>query len=170
MNRKEEYWKQHPSVSKFEVSNFGNVRNSKTKRIYAKWKNKWGYELVSLSTNSKNKHYQVHRLVLETFVGFSNLNVNHKDFNRSNNNLSNLEYLSQSDNIKYSYSGKSKFPPQKGKINYKIACEIRNKIKCGCKQKDLALEYKVSTQLINSIHKNRCWVKDINKEASIYGS
>ena len=41
----------------------------------------------------------VHRLVMEAFVGQSDLQVNHKDFNKINNKLDNLEYTTPKENI-----------------------------------------------------------------------
>lgn len=61
--------------------------------------NKKGYLKVMLTDFKGNrKGYFVHRLVLLTFAGGSELLVNHKDLNKKNNNLSNLEYMTNRDN------------------------------------------------------------------------
>ena len=72
-----------------------------------------GYKTVGLVKNSKQKHFSVHRL-----VGLHFLNkpegkncINHLDANPSNNHVSNLEWCTQSENIKYAYDHGTKRPP-----------------------------------------------------------
>ncbi|MDT9683471.1 HNH endonuclease signature motif containing protein [Streptomyces sp. TRM76323] len=49
------------------------------------------------------KTIKLHRLIIETFLGKSELEVNHIDGNKRNNSLSNLEYVSRSQNVKHAY-------------------------------------------------------------------
>lgn len=53
-----------------------------------------GYERVCLFNDGKRYEYRVHRLIAETFIDNPDdlPQVNHKDFNRSNNCLDNLEW------------------------------------------------------------------------------
>lgn len=62
-----------------------------------------GYEYVSLSKNGERKNYMVHRLVAETFLDNpDNLScVNHKDENKLNNQVNNLEWCSYKYNANY---------------------------------------------------------------------
>lgn len=64
------------------------------------------YEQVRICVSGKAIHILVHKAVLESFVPNPNplvyTDVNHKDLNKLNNNLDNLEWSSRSDNIKYS--------------------------------------------------------------------
>lgn len=53
-----------------------------------------------LQLTIKNKTIKVHRLVIEAFKGKSDLTVDHIDGNKENNNLNNLEYVTQAENIK----------------------------------------------------------------------
>jgi hypothetical protein len=57
---------------------------------------------IRLFKNGKYKRYQLHRLVLETFVGYcpKGMECCHKDDNPKNNNLENLYWGSRKDNIK----------------------------------------------------------------------
>lgn len=60
-----------------------------------------GYKQIGMTVNGKTKTHYVHRVVLEAFSKESNsrMTVNHKDFDKTNNKLSNLEwatYLQQS--------------------------------------------------------------------------
>lgn len=62
-----------------------------------------GYLIVNLYKNGKRKSSYVHRLVANAFLGVNNeMTVNHKDENKTNNNIENLEYLTRGDNIRYS--------------------------------------------------------------------
>lgn len=65
-----------------------------------------GYINVCLSKNNKKYMRFIHRLVAEAFIPnpYNFPQVNHKDGDKSNNNISNLEWCTQSDNIKHSYS------------------------------------------------------------------
>jgi len=86
----------------YAVSNFGNVINIKTGRILRKQiKNK--YYSVVLSSGNTQKPFFVHRLVANTFIKNSVLTVNHKDKNKLNNKLSNLEFATQKQQIEYNY-------------------------------------------------------------------
>ena len=90
----------------YEVSNRGNVRS--IERISSQGRkiggiilkpayNNGGYLLVSLCKNGKVKSKYIHRLVLEAFVENPNNlpEVNHKDENKANNELSNLEWCTR---------------------------------------------------------------------------
>ena len=74
--------------------------------IYLKSRpNRNGYHVVCLYANGLKKWVTVHGLVAKTFLGPRPLNftVNHKNGNKDDNSLSNLEYVSLSDNIKHAY-------------------------------------------------------------------
>lgn len=86
---------------------------SRDGRIYSKRYNKFlkpaktkdGYLQVSLVGNNKKQYsYKVHKLIAMTFLDNpDNLSdVNHKDFNRLNNFVTNLEWCTHYDNIKHS--------------------------------------------------------------------
>ena len=95
-----EEWKQIKNLH-YSISNWGNVRNDNTGKQLKPQKNVYGYMVILLYNNGKPKHYQLQRLVLETFKpvkNMKNLQVNHIDYNRSNNNLNNLEWVTPSEN------------------------------------------------------------------------
>ena len=64
-----------------------------------------GYKRVSLWKHGKGRHFSVHRLVASAFIpnpsGFEM--VNHKDGNKLNNDVSNLEWCDASHNMKHAY-------------------------------------------------------------------
>ncbi len=85
----------------YEVSNFGRIR--KGERLKAQNKNNSGYFLVTLYKNNIKHIYLVHRLVAETFISNPNNHpcVNHKDENKENNRVDNLEWCTRKYNINY---------------------------------------------------------------------
>ena len=103
MKNKIEEWKDVPNYEGlYQASTFGRVRRLKVgnreERILAQTKIPSGYLMVGISKRS----YFVHQVIAMTFLnhvvgGYKNV-VNHKDFDRTNNNLSNLEIVSQRQN------------------------------------------------------------------------
>lgn len=94
-------------VGLYEISNLGRVkslpRKMNNKVVKEKFLNESfganGYQKVTLSHYGKTKTYLVHRLVAIAFLGNEeNLQVNHKDLNPKNNHVSNLEWVTQSEN------------------------------------------------------------------------
>lgn len=91
----------------YEVSNTGLVRSLwlGKKRIISPG-NCHGYLRVGLYKDGKIKNMQVHRLVAEAFLPNPNKleTINHIDEDKTNNNVSNLEWMSRGDNARYSHN------------------------------------------------------------------
>lgn len=107
-NNKTEEWKDVIDyVGLYEVSNLGRIRNYKTHRIIMQSIVNSGYKRVTLYKNNKPKTKLVHRLVAEAFLPNPDnlLVVNHKDENKLNNIVTNLEWCTQSYNTSYHYKG-----------------------------------------------------------------
>lgn len=82
----------------------GQIWTYKRNRFLKPAIDKDGYHYVTLSQKGKARAYRVHRLVLMTYQPIENVDlwqVNHKDENKSNNNLDNLEWMTLKDNINY---------------------------------------------------------------------
>lgn len=87
----------------YEVTTTGDIINTKTGRVLKSFKVGNGYLQVSLSKNGKQKNFYIHRLVAEAFIT-NPLNlpcVNHKDEDKTNNNVENLEYCTHEYNNNY---------------------------------------------------------------------
>lgn len=101
--------------NKYKVSTFGRVKSlmyvnaygshPKERILKLHTNSKNGYQYVQLSKNNKVKSYRVHCLVMNTFypmpkkVGYDkNYTINHKDGNKTNNHIDNLEWCTQSEN------------------------------------------------------------------------
>lgn len=92
----------------YQVSTLGNVRNidwrkTGVPRLKAQIIDKDGYHIVCLCKNKVQKNVRVHRLVAQAFLPtFSDrLQVNHKDENKSNNAVTNLECITPIKNANY---------------------------------------------------------------------
>lgn len=92
----------------YEVSSFGRVRSLSYRRtgkmrVLNLDKNNAGYLIVKLHKNGKGKIYQVHRLVAYAFIPnwFDEQQVNHRDENKQNNHVTNLEWCSAKYNNNY---------------------------------------------------------------------
>ena len=73
-----------------------------------KWQDKNGYAQVGLFIDGRAKNVSVHRVVAAKYLGPSSLSVNHKDGNKLNNHISNLEYMSLEDNYNHYLEGHGK--------------------------------------------------------------
>ncbi len=87
----------------YKVLECGVVINKRGSSPLKPSKSKNGYLRVVILYNNQKKYYLLHRFIMEAFHGLSKLTVNHKDGNKLNNALSNLEYVTQKQNIEHAY-------------------------------------------------------------------
>lgn len=112
----EEKWKDIINYEGYyQISNFGNIRSLDRKIRFNKGYsikkgkmlkpilNKKGYYKVSLSKNQKEKRFFIHRLVAIHFIEnpLSKEQVNHKDGNKKNNRVDNLEWCTNLENQRH---------------------------------------------------------------------
>ena len=100
-----EEWKDVKGFNGYQISNKGRVRSFKRNFLHylTLYKDKDGYCIAVLSKEKKAFHKKVHRLVAEAFLDnySKDLQVNHKDENKENNNVSNLEMCTNKYNCNY---------------------------------------------------------------------
>lgn len=79
-----------------------------------------GYARVSLWKNGKGKHFLLHRLVASAFIPNPNNYeiVNHKDGNKLNCDVSNLEWCDASHNMRHAYANNLVHPKTTRVIQY----------------------------------------------------
>ena len=125
MEKPAEIWK--PIIKNYQISNYGNVRKKNKTNNYDKRTSefyyikgavsKFGYKRVFLTIDGKLKAMAVHRLVASAFlnkndfkcmptedgtkINLDTLVVNHKDENKLNNYVENLEWCTQNYNNNY---------------------------------------------------------------------
>jgi hypothetical protein len=113
---------------------------------------KSGYRQILINHKGIRKYFLVHRLILSSFVlnPFNKRTVNHKDGNKLNNNVSNLEWNTDSENQIHAIEKKLIIH----KIDYEIAEKIRNDVGS---HRELAIKYKLGKTQIGYIKQNKRW-------------
>jgi len=99
----EEIWKTMKEHSNYEVSNMGKIRNKKTKRILKTTISYKGYERFIIYIEKKAKCFYVHRVVANNFLEnyYNYKEINHKNENKLDNSVENLEYCDTKYNCNY---------------------------------------------------------------------
>ena len=131
-----EQWKTIDEFPQYSVSNLGRVKNNKTNRIMVGGFDKDGYKQVTISHNKHQYNRRICRLVAIAFIPNPNnySEVNHKDFDKSNNFVENLEWVSEEQNKKhYNLSLRKKLIEKKRKKyfsnkTYEFIYNNKNKI------------------------------------------
>lgn len=113
----------------YQASNLGRIRSFPRRgthcnsvKVLKSNKNHKGYLTLSLTKNCKRKTVSVHRIVALTFIPNPNNlpQINHKDGNKLNNNVENLEWVTNYDNMQHSIKlGLRKNSYKKGKEHFK---------------------------------------------------
>lgn len=167
----QEIWKQYPYGELYEISNFGRVKRKSymtTNRhllpeIILKWQySNDGYAYVGVKTNktgNQKKNRRVHVLTAETFLPNSDpttkTQVNHKDGNKLNNYIDNLEWVTAQENCKDRADNNlqpKKTYTYKGKLSKEIREEILFRLSTeNISNRAIAKEYGVSHTTINAL-------------------
>ncbi len=183
-----EVWKDFPKNPQYLVSNFGRVL-SKSYEYYFVCNNQWidsKPKIVKQSNNNskkywrcgimidkKQKHHATHRMVAETFIPNPNNlpQVNHKDGNKDNNHVDNLEWISNDDNILHAWRTGLKLKDSKFPHNTRLTenqvLEIV-KLSENTSTVNLAKLFNVNDSLISNIKTGVCWSHLTNIQIKLY--
>lgn len=152
----------------------GNIYSEKSNKFLSYNEDKNGYLKVRLICKDARHTFSIHRLILETFnpvEGMETLQVNHKDGNKKNNKLSNLEWVTCQENISHACNNHLRHNQigennNAAKLKEKEVVEIiqllLNKEKT---QKQIGAIYNVSEDVVGAIKNKRNWTyltKNIN--------
>ena len=98
------------------ISELGKIKNLKTVTVYKIYIGGTGYMISSVTINGKSKSIKIHKALAETYIPnpYNFPMVNHKDGNKLNNCLDNLEWCTNQYNVKHAYD------MGLNKINYNI--------------------------------------------------
>ena len=136
----------------YKISNQGRVKNPQGK-ILGGSTHKDSYRFVTI----KGKQIPIHRIVAENFIEnkYDKPFVNHKDGNKMNNSVDNLEWVTQQENIQHSYKNKlqpSTVKTYKGKFTDEQRQQIKDEYNnTDISRRQLALKYNVSHTCICDI-------------------
>lgn len=177
MENQKEIWKDVPGYENFYQANPCGLIKSLSKSlktrygfritkdlIIANTDNGNGYLVCSLSKNTKRKSILLHRLIALTFIP-NTLNlpeVNHKDGNKFNNHVDNLEWCTRQENIDHSWSEKLTNcigeKHHNSKLNNIAVKEIRSKYASGkYSYSQLGIEYGTNMYNIRNVVKRLTW-------------
>ena len=125
----------------------------RTKKLIGKI-GKSGYRMVVLTINGKKQYHNVHRIIAKAFIPNPKglREVNHKDGNKLNNAVSNLEWVSTREN---QIHAKNNGLETKCKINMDIANKIRADVGT---LRELSEKYGLKKTEIGMIRRNKRWV------------
>lgn len=155
---------------RYQVSNLGRVRslnrtivqsNGKTQarrgRLLKPRPTKAGYRQVHLYEEGAGANQYIHRLVLDAFVGSApdGTECNHKDGDKTNNHVDNLEWVSHTENIRHAYDnglcGAAKLSPE-------IAEMIRKVYALGQHtQEQIGQMFGINQQMTSNIVRGESW-------------
>ena len=111
----------------YQITKTGKLRSTwyKNQRVLKQRLNSWGYWCVRMRINNKTYNRFVHTLMAHTFLtlpegrNYGNISVNHKDGNKLNNTIENLEYCSFTANQLHKFDTGRQFRTR-GKVNCNI--------------------------------------------------
>lgn len=129
----------------YQVSNLGNVKSlgngnsNNSKERILKPKKTSGYLYVGLSKEGKRKNHLIHRLVAQTFISNPNnyQQVNHRDEDKTNNQVTNLEFCDAKYNCNYGTRNQ--------KLSKPVMCIETGKIYPSTKEIERQLGFSFST-------------------------
>ncbi len=156
----------------FKVSNKGSVFSIRTNRLLKTVKNKKGYLTISTKIggrHGKNVCLKVHRIVAEAFIKNpeKKKQVNHKDCDKTNNCVENLEWSTAKENVLHAISnGRCTYhigeDNKSSKLTKDDILKIRTRHIRGCRKngaRALSREFHVSHNTVLDIVHKKSWAR-----------
>lgn len=168
-----EVWAKIPGFPSYKVSNLGRIKRivsftcarcgqkvRGSARIIVGWQTKKGYIAVEIAGVTKF----VHTLVMLTFVGRApdGYQINHKDYDKTNNTLANLEYVTPKQNMQHAVTGGRCVKPRgsahwKAKLTEDDVAEIKAWLEAGVPVRRIAKHKHVSPGTVYNIKNGTGW-------------
>lgn len=153
-----EIWKPLRNFPSYNGSSEGRIMNVRTQRILKTYINEKGYEVTTLRKNNTQYSVRVHRVIAETFLGcHPDLDVRHKDNDRSNNRVENLYWSNRKNTIRDAFDRGSKRPSRQIPIRVVETGEIYSSIRecgreTGCAQTEICKYLKGERAHVKGLH------------------
>lgn len=160
-----EIWSHLEEYPGILVSDHGRVMTEKTELIRKVNYSVGGYGRITHFYEGKVSYHYVHRIVGKAFIGNDQQKpqINHKDGQKDNNRIDNLEWVTEKENTAHAYETglRRKRATNKGKkwkqFTKKEVISIRESLKNGISKSELARKHGVKWETIKSIEMRRTW-------------
>jgi hypothetical protein len=157
----EEIWKQHPNIDeRYEFSNLGRFRNCMTNTLLKPTLDIGGgyASFFKLRDKKERKRFKLHRIVAELYVPnqnpLTNMVVKHVDEDRTNNNYTNLEWVTNIESVNIDILRGTRNHSTRQKISEDDVIKIRDEFdETDINLHDLAIKYNVISDTILHILK-----------------
>ncbi len=143
----------------YEASSAGDLRvmghpgRSPSHRI-----SNWGYRVAKVNVGGKFRSIPIHRIVFEAFHGQlkNGMVVNHMDCNKLNNAVTNLEQVTQKENVHHAVAaGRFRAAGRKPALSATQVAQIRELYRPRPTLAELAIKYDVSIRTIHNVVKTK---------------
>lgn len=162
MKARDENWREIPGFP-YEVSDYGRVRNTRTGHVLTPMVNHQGYAQAQLFVSGSRSVPRINRLVLSTFAGpppSPDHHANHKNGDKSDNRLANLEWVTMQENIDHAVRTglvAKGVRSAHARLNPTAVRDIRSRASSGEPHVRLANEYGVSPRCIGYVVNRDTW-------------
>jgi len=157
--------KEHPIYTKYLITEEGKIFNKNSGRELSQQTNEQGYKTVSIEDpfDGKWKKRKVHRLVAQTYIPNpeNKPEVNHKDGDKANNNLNNLEWNTSKENKKHAWDnqyytdiGEDHHSSLLDNITVESICKDLQE---GLRNIDVSKKYGIDKDTVSNIRRGKIW-------------
>lgn len=165
-------------VGLYEISSYGRIRSKdralvcgygvsvKKGQIIKPYITPKGYATVNLWREGKKKPFWIHRLVAMHFIANESClpEVNHKDFNKQNNCIDNLEWVTKKENIRHAYQAGKTFRIEMCKQGHKLSIEKAEEMRqlhaAGRSHYEIAAMFGVAVVTSRAVIRGAHWVRE----------
>ena len=156
-----EIWKPLRNFPSYDGSSEGRIRNIRTQRILKTVTNDRGHVTLTLRKNNAQYSVRLARVIAETFLGeHPGMDVRHKDHDRSNNRVDNLEWCTRSELIAEAFDRGTKKPSRQIPVRVIETGDTYESIRecarqTGCAQNEICKYLAGQRQHVKQLHFER---------------
>lgn len=162
--RRKHMFKNIPGHPDYSVNENGEIKSNRRNKLLTSYNNRYGYVTFGIRKNKKKKIITAHQAVALTFIPNpeNKSQVNHKDGNKKNNHISNLEWATPSENIKHAFDNGLITKPKgelhgKSILTEKDVILICERLQDGWRNKDIAEDMNINIKTISNIRSGHRW-------------